>query len=318
MRIPLAALTLALGSNLALAANLPCSQVRLIVPYAAGGAADVAARIVGERLAAALDKNVVIETRTGATGNIGTLAVINSTPDGCTLLVNAAVIATFPFSFSKLGYDPIKDLAPVAGIGITPTLVVTASANPANNLAELIKTGKASAKGLNFSTAGYGLLQHLAVEEIAQRTGATFTHVPYKGGAQAATDLVTGEVDFGSVAAGSILPLVKEGRLKPLAVIQERRSALVPAVPTTAEQGLPVLNAGVHFMLYAPGGTPGAIVDLLSAEVSRIVGDPRLKERFANVGFDPTPISAHEAAAVMRKTGEDWAPVIKRLNIRLD
>ncbi len=318
MRLVSTLLALCLGTSCALAADFQCSQVRLVVPYAAGGATDVAARVVGERLTAMLNKNVVIETRTGAAGNIGTVAVINSPPDGCTLLVNAAVIATFPYSFTKLGYDPLKDLVPIGGIGITPTLMITASANKANNLKDFIQVSKEKPDGLNFSTAGYGLLQHLAVEEIAQRAGAKFTHVVYKGGAQASTDLITGRVDFGSVAAGSILPLVKEGQLKAFAVIQDKRSTLVPDVPTTAEQGLPGLNAGVHFMLYAPAATPKDIVSMLSAELKKIVGDPALSERFANIGFDPTPTSSEEASAIMRKTGEDWAPVIKRLNIRLD
>ena len=125
-------------------------------------------------------------------------------------------------------------------------------------------------------------------------------------------------VDFGSFAAGSMIQFVKGGQLKPLAVIQERRSALVADVPTTAEQGLPGIDAGVHFMLYAPSATPKDVVSMLNAELNKIVGDPALKERFANVGFDPSAISPEQAAAIMRKTGEDWAPLIKRLNIKLD
>src|SRR5712691_2167664 len=135
-------------------AEIQCAQVRLVVPYPPGGATDVAARLVAERLEPALKKSVVIENRAGATGNIGTVAVIGSPADGCTLLINAAVIATFPSSFSKLPYDPIKDLIPVGGIGITPTLLVTASANPANDLKRLVEWSKSRPDGLNFSTAG--------------------------------------------------------------------------------------------------------------------------------------------------------------------
>ena len=273
------------------AADYDCPRVTMIVPYPAGGATDVAARLVGDRLEPLLKKSVVVENRAGATGNIGTVAVVNAKPDGCTLLVNAAVIATFPSSFSKLAYDPIKGL---------------------------VQLSRQRTEGLNFSTAGYGLLQHLAVEEMAQRSGAKFVHVVYKGGAQAATDLVAARVDFGSFAAGSMIQFVKGGQLKPLAVIQERRSALVADVPTTAEQGLPGLDAGVYFMLYAPSATPKGVVSMLNAELNKIVGDPALKERFANIGFDPSAISPEQAAAIMRKTGEDWAPLIKRLNIKLD
>ena len=298
-------------------AEIQCPQVRLVVPYPAGGATDVAARLVAERLEPLLKKSVVIENRAGATGNIGTVAVIGSPADGCTLLVNATVIATFPASFTKLAYDPLKDLIPVGGIGITPTLLVTASANPANDLKGLVEWSK-SKDGLNFSTAGYGLLQHLAVEEMGQRLKSKFVHVVYKGGAQASTDLITARVDFGSFAAGSVLPLVKENKLKAVAVVQDKRSALVPNVPTTVEQGLPGLNAGVHFLVFAPAATPKNVVSYLSAELRKVVGDPALKDRFIAIGFDPTPTTSEEMIQIMRKTSEDWTPVIKRLNIKLD
>lgn len=313
-----AVLTAALGVAGVEAAELNCPQVRLITPYPAGGATDVASRLIAERLEPALKKPVIVENRAGATGNIGTVAVVTSPPDGCTLLNNAAVIATFTTSFSKPGYDPINDLIPIGGIGITPTLLVTAASNPPNDLKGLIEWSKTKPDGLNFSTAGYGLLQHLAVEEIGTRTGGKFTHVAYRGGAQAVTDLISGRIDLGSFAAGSVLPLVKEGKLKALAVVSEKRSELVPDVPTTTEQGMPGLDAGVHFMLYVPAKTPKDIVELLSSELRKIVGDPALKQRFINIGYDPTPTSSADMIAVMKKTGDDWSPLVKRLNIKLD
>ena len=318
MRLITTTLALALSAASAIAADFHCAQVKLITPYPAGGAADVASRLVAERLEPALKKPVIVENRAGATGNIGTIAVATAPADGCTLLNNAAVIATFTASFARLGYDPIADLVPIGGIGITPTLLVTASVNPVNDFKGLIDWSKSKPEGLNFSTAGYGLLQHLAVEEIAARSGGKFTHVAYRGGAQAVTDLLAARVDLGSFAAGSVLPLVREGKLKALAVVAERRSELVPEVQTTTEQGMPGLNAGVHFMLYAPAKTPKEIVALLSSELRKIVGDPALKQRFVNIGYDPTPASSEEMAAVMRKTGEEWTPLIRRLNVRLD
>ncbi|MFL6929725.1 MAG: Bug family tripartite tricarboxylate transporter substrate binding protein [Xanthobacteraceae bacterium] len=318
MRLASAVAALCLTASYACAADLDCAQVKLIVPYPAGGATDVAARLVGERLEAALKKSVIIETRPGATGNIGTVAVINSKPDGCTLLVNAAVIATFPYSFNKLNYDPINDLVPVGGIGITPTLLIAAPSVAANDVNELVQLSKTRPDGVSFSTAGYGLLQHLAVEEIAQRTGAKFTHIVYKGGGQATTDLITARVDFGSFAAGTVNPFLDDGKLKALAVVQDQRSALAPKVATTAEQGLPGLDAGVHFMLFAPAGTPKEIVAMLNGELRAIVGNPAMKERFLKIGFDPSPITAEETADIVRRTGETWAPLIKRLNIKLD
>jgi tripartite-type tricarboxylate transporter receptor subunit TctC len=310
-------LAVGLGCNAAAAADYNCPLVKLVVPYAAGGATDVAARVIGERLEPALKRPVVIETRTGASGNIGTIAVIQSPADGCTLLVNAAVIATYPYSFGKLNYDPIKDLAPIGGIGVTPTLLVTATANTANDVDGLMQWSQARG-GLNFSTAGTGLLQHLAVEEFARRTGAKFQHVPYKGGAQAVTDLVAARVDFGSFSAGSVTNFVEGKQLKAIAVIQEKKSALYPQVPTTAEQGFPGLDAGAHFLLFAPAGTPPEIVRMLSDELRKIVGDPALKDRFAKIAFEPTPTTPEQTAAILRLTAETWGPVIKRLDIKLD
>jgi tripartite-type tricarboxylate transporter receptor subunit TctC len=311
-------LAAALAAAPAFAADLPCAQVRLVVPYPAGGATDVAARVVAERLEASLKKNVIIETKPGATGNIGTIAVINAKPDGCTLLVNAAVIATFPYSFSKLNYDPIKDLLAIGGIGVTPTLLVAAPSVGADDVKALVQLSKDRPGGLNFSTAGYGLLQHLAVEEIAARSGAKFMHVAYKGGGQAVTDLITARVDFGSFAAGTVNPYLQDGKLKALAVVADKRSALVPEVATTAEQGLAGLDAGVHFMIFAPAATPKDVVTLLSAELRKLIAEPAMKERLLKIGFDPTPISSDATAEIVRKTGETWAPLIRRLNIRLD
>jgi len=318
MRMLIGALALLAGPSGAAAADYTCSQLKLIVPYPAGGATDVATRVVAERLDAALKKAVVVENRGGATGNIGTAAVVTAPPDGCTLLVNATVIATFPYSFAKLNYDPIKDLAPVAGLGVTPTLLVAAPSIPANDIKSLVEWSKTRPDGLNFSTAGYGLQQHLSVEEIGQRAGAKFTHVAYKGGGNAMTDLMTARLDFGGFLGGTTKPLIRDGQLKALAIVQDKRSELLPDVPTTAEQGFPGINAGVHFMVFAPAATPKDIVALLSAEFRKVIEDATVKQRFATIGFDPTPLGPDEVAAAMKKAGEDWAPVIKRLNIRLD
>jgi tripartite-type tricarboxylate transporter receptor subunit TctC len=318
MRLVATILALCLSAGLAWAQELPCSQVRLIVPYPAGGATDVATRMVAERLDAALKKTMLVENRAGATGNIGTAAVVNATPDGCMLLVNATVIATFPHSFSKLAYDPHKDLAPVGGIGVTPTLVVASPGTPANNIKELVELSKSRTGGLNYSTAGYGLQQHLATEEFAQRTGAKFTHVAYRGGGPAMNDLIAGRLDFGVFLAGTTKPLIAGGKLKALAIVAEKRSELVPEVVTTTEQGLAGMNAGVHFMLFAPAATPKPVVTRLSAELKKVISDPAMKQRFAAIGFDATPLDPAEVAALMRKTGDDLAPVIKRLNVKLD
>jgi tripartite-type tricarboxylate transporter receptor subunit TctC len=312
------AICLGFGTS-ALAQDYPCSQVKLVVPYPAGGATDVATRVVAERLEAAFKKTFFVENRGGATGNIGTVAVVTAPPDGCTLLINATVIATFPTSFSKLPYDPFKDLAPVGGIGITPTLIVAATSAPANDIKGLVAWSKTKPDGLNYSTAGYGLQQHLATEGIAQRLGAKFTHVAYRGGGTAMNDLVAARLDFGGFLAGTTKPLIAGGQLKGLAIVADKRSDLVPDIPSTAEQGLPGMNSyGVHFMMFAPAATPKPLVAMLDAELRKIIAEPALKQKFAGIGFDPTPLTAAEVAAAMRKTEADLVPTVKRLNIKLD
>jgi tripartite-type tricarboxylate transporter receptor subunit TctC len=317
--VPLAlASCLALGSG-ALAQDYPCSSVKLVVPYPAGGATDVATRVLAERLETVFKKSFVVENRGGATGNIGTVAVVSAPADGCTLLVNATIIATFPTSFAKLSYDPFKDLAPVGGVGITPTLIVAAKSVPANEIKGLVEWSKTKPDGLNYSTAGYGLQQHLASEEIARRTGAKFTHVAYRGGGTAMADLIAARLDFGGFLAGTTKPLIAGGELKGLAIVADKRSDLVPDIPTTTEQGLPGMNShGVHFMMFAPAATPKPLIATLGAELKKIIADPTLKQRFAGIGFDPTPLTADEVAAAMRKTEADLVPTVKRLNIKLE
>lgn len=318
MRIVAAVLALSLCAGGALAQELPCAQIRLIVPYPAGGATDVATRVVAERLDAALKKTFVVENRSGATGNIGTMAVVSAPADGCTLLVNATVIATFPHSFQKLSYDPFKDLAPVGGVGVTPTLIVAPPTTMASNVKELVELSKSKPNGLNYSTAGYGLQQHLAAEEIAQRTGAKFTHVAYRGGGPAMNDLMAGRLDFGVFLAGTTKPLIAAGKLKALAIVAEKRSELVPEIASTTEQGLPGMNAGVHFMLFAPAATPKPVVAHIGAALMKVIADPTLKERFAAIGFEATPMTADEVAAAMKTIGDGLAPLIKKLEIKLN
>ncbi len=310
-----AALLPAAGSSQA--ADINCAQIKLVVPYAAGGATDVAARLITQGLEANLKKSIVIETRTGASGNIGTAAVAQSPGDGCTLVVNGAVIATFPDSFSKLTYDPFKDLVAVGGLGVTPTVIVTSN-KQINGVKDLIEWSRKEPDGLSYGSAGYGLLQHLAIEALADNAKARLVHVPYRGGGGATTDLMTGRLHFGSFAAGSVVSLTNDGSVKIIAVVQEKRSGLLPNVASFAEQGYPGIDAGVHFMIFAPSTTPKDIVQTLSDALMKVVGDPNLKDKFAAIGFDPTPISSDEANAIVRKTGAAWAPIIKRLGIKLD
>ena len=300
------------------AAEYPCAQIRIIVPFPPGGSNDAVARILAERFEASLKRTVVVESRPGATGNIGTLATVNAKPDGCTLLVNGVNIATFPYSFAKLSYDPLRDLVAVGSIGNSPSVIVTGAANDIKDVGQLLRWAAEKPGGLAYSTAGVGLLQHLAIEEIAQRTGAKFVHVPYKGGPQSATDLISGRLDFGCLSAGSIVQLLEGGQLKPIAVVQNKRSTLVPNIPTIVEQGQAPLDAGVLYMLYAQGATPKETVSLLSDELLKIIRDPGVQARLVRTGFEPTPIGMEESMQIMRQAADTWAPLIRRLKLHLE
>ena len=315
-----AAVLLAGPWTAARAQDYPAKPIKLVVPFGAGSTPDVFARIVGEQAGKTLGQAIVVENRAGAGGNLGTNVVAKAAPDGYTIGVSiTGPLVNNTLIYDNLPYDPFKDLAPIGGIGITPTLIVAATSVPANDIKGLVDWSKTKPDGLNYSTAGYGLQQHLASEEIAQRTGAKFTHVAYRGGGTAMTDLIAARLDFGGFLAGTTKPLIASGQLRGLAIVAEKRSDLVPDIPTTTEQGLPGMNAhGVHFMMFAPAATPRPVVALLEAELKKIIADPALAKRFADIGFDATPMSGEEVAGALRQTGEKLVPVIKRLNIKLD
>jgi tripartite-type tricarboxylate transporter receptor subunit TctC len=289
----------------------------MVVPYGAGGATDVASRVVADRLQALIHRTVIVENRPGATGNIGTRYVIASKPDGCTLLVNATVIATFLTSFEHLGYDPYKDLVPIGGIATTPNVIVSAPKIPANNLAELVALAKKADGGINYGTSGYGLQQHLVAEAMAQKAHVKFVLVPYKAAPEIVTDLIAARLQFASLLIGTTKGLIQQGKLKALAVAQDQRSKLLPDVPTTTEQGFPGLNGAVHFLLFAPGATPAPIVAKLEASLKQVMSDPAVAKRMPAIGFEATPMTSKEVTAEMHQTATTFAPIIKSLGIKL-
>jgi tripartite-type tricarboxylate transporter receptor subunit TctC len=242
--------------------------------------------------------------------------VAKAPPDGCTLVVNVAAILTYQWVFSNLGYDPAKDLVPIGGIGRSPSLVLTSATSPLTDLKALVAASKAKPEGLTYATAGLGLMPHLAVEELARISGAQFVSVFYKGAPDFMGDLMTDRVAFGSTAAANSMPLVREGKLKALAVMQDKRSPLAPNIASSAEQGMSQLDSSSHFVLFAPAGTPRSTITLLSSELKRIVGDPAVVTRLNAAGFDPSPIGADEATDVVNKLGRDWEPIVKALNLK--
>jgi tripartite-type tricarboxylate transporter receptor subunit TctC len=304
-----------LGSGGAFADAPPCPQIKIIVPFSAGGASDLTARLVGDPLGKALSKTVVIENKVGATGNIGTAVLAKSMPDGCTLGVNVAAILSYKYIFTDLGYDPDKDLVPIGGVGKSPSLILTSASSPLKNLKDLVALSKEKGS-VSYATAGLGLSPHLAVEELARVSGAEFVSVFYRGAPDFMGDLLTGRVTFGSTAAANSMPLVREGKLKALAVMQAERSPLAPDVPSSGEQGMSALDGSSHFMLFAPANTPKETIATLSAELKKIVSNSTTRAQLHELGFDASPIDAQEALAVVRKLGQELEPVVKALDLK--
>ncbi len=265
----------------------PSRPIKLVVPFPPGGGTDVLARMIAERLRPMLGQAVVIENRPGATGNIGNDVVAKSPPDGHTVLIQGTIIGMFPHIFSKLSYDPLKDLLAVGTIAESANVIVVSPSSPFNTLQDLLKAAKADpSKQLNYGTAGVGSPQHLATEQLARIAGVRLQHVTYRGTAPAVTDLLSNQTDFGAYSLSSMLSLIQGKKLRVLAVMTEKRSGLLPDVPTVAELGFPGVDSSIRFGLFVPAGTPADVVAKLAAANSRAIADPTLKENFVKAGYE--------------------------------
>ena len=300
----------------AVAADLKCNPMKLVVPFPAGGSNDIAARLVARSLESLLKVTIVIENKAGAAGNVGTAFVVSAPSDGCTLLVHGAALATYPHSFKQLSFDPFTDLVSVGSIGVTPTVIATSNKS-IRNLDDLFAWARTKPDGLSYGSAGIGVLNHLAVEEMAEKTKTKLVHVPYRGGAGIPQDVLTGRLDFGSFTLASITQFVASRDMKVLALLQPNQTSLAPDAVPTSKQGFPNINAGNHMIVLAPAKAPKDVVQTLSAALQEAVRQPNLKPNFEAAGIEVVPMTAEETAAFLRKMESDWAPVIKRLNIQL-
>jgi tripartite-type tricarboxylate transporter receptor subunit TctC len=290
--------------------------VRVIVPFPAGGGTDILMRIIQDKYAGRLAQPVVIDNRPGASGNIGSAAVAKSTPDGYTLLVQAINIGTYPAVFPNLAYDPFKDFSYIGGIAESPAVIVVNANSKLKTIGELIEEGKK--RPLNFASAGVGAPQHLATERLARLNQTQLTHVPYKGSATAVADLLAGVLDFGSLSLSSVLTLVQEGKLRAIAVASDKRTKLLPDVPTIKEAGFGDISGTVRFFLAAPAGTSPAIVAKLGGDLEAVVKDPDIQNEFLKRGYEITLASPKEVEAMIREQGDTWTPVIRDLKLKVD
>ena len=313
MRIPgtlLAALSLLLLPALSAAQDFPDRPIKLIVPFPAGGPNDIIARVVGQRMSELLRQPVVIDNRGGQAGVLGTDAVAKAVPDGYTIgIVSASALVISP-SMEKVPYDVHKDFAPVTLVVTVPEMLVVASNVPAKNMAELVALAKAHPGKLNFASAGVGGLPHLAGELFKLTAKIDVVHVPYRGAAPAINDLLGQQVQMTFLDLPVILPHIKAGSLRPIALGAPARAPTAPDVPTTAEVGMPDLLIENWYGMIAPAGTPPAIVASLNRIATAAMGDPAVKEKLADQGLTVVGDTPEHFRAFIRSETAKWAKVI--------
>jgi len=296
----------------------PTKPVTLIVPQAAGGANDTVARAFGQRLSAAIGQPVLIENRTGAGGNVGTVAAARAPKDGHTLLLTAQSAQTInPALYKNTGFDPIKDFEPIMSVGTAPYLLVANPAFPAKDLRELIAYAKSRPGRIDYASAGNGTLNHLLGVMLNSRAGLHLVHIPYRGAAAAATDVVAGQVPITFGSFPGVMPFVKSGQLKVLGVATEKRTRLAPELPTLNET-VPGLFANSWYGLFAPASTPKSIIDRIAAEGNKVMADPSLIERLAGQGAEPAPSSPAELSRLLQADLALWAGIVKASGATID
>ncbi len=318
----------ALSAGLVLLATLPAraqpagypnKPVRLIVPAAPGGGADFLARIVSTKLAEQTGQTFVVDNRAGASGTIAADATAKAAPDGYTVLLGQSTsIAIAPHLYQKLGYDTLKDLRAVTLVAEVPNILVVHPSVPANNVKELIALAKSKPNLLNFGSAGNGAPSHLAGEMFKGSAGVNMVHVPYKGAGPAVNDLLAGQIQVVFAPMVAVLPQVKAGRLKALAVTSAKRSPAVPDLPTLSESGLTGFEIVSWFGFFVPAATPQAVVDKLHAETVKALKSPDTIERFAKEGAQPEGNTPAEFALYVQQEYARYAKLVKDNNIKAD
>ena len=312
----LAACTLGLAANAALAQDYPQKAIKMITPYPPGGPTDVLARAISQKLSERLGQPIVIDNRPGASGMIGADQVAKAAPDGYTLLANASIHVINPSLYASPPYDAIKDFAPVSQIAEVPLVLVVNPALGVKTVQELI--AKAKAGPLNFASSGNGSAPHLAGEGFNIATGTKMQHIPYKGSGPAITDLIGGQVNLMFDSLPSSMPHIKSGRIVAIAVTTKKRSSALPNVPTVAESGVPGFDVSTWYGVWAPAATPPAIVRRVSSDIAAVVRMPEVRARLAELGAEPVGSTPEEFAAYNRSELGKWAKIVKDSGAKVD
>ncbi len=297
----------------------PLKPIRLIVPFTPGGVTDTSGRLIAEQLSKRLGQQVVVDNRPGASGNIGTQLVAAAEPDGYTLLLGFdGTMVINPHVFAKVGFDTVKDFAPVGKIGDAILILVAHPALAAKSLKEVIALSKTQAGGLSYGTSGTGGTPHIAGELLKQRTGANLTHIPYKGGGQAMTDVLGGNIPLVYTAIAGAISHIRAGKLHAVAVSSAQRASSLPDVATFIENGLADFDINSWVGLLAPAKTPKSIVDKLNAELNAVLNDPAVRERLSGLGMAASPGTADKFGQEMQRDLLRYGAVVRSANIIAD
>ncbi|MGZ5073049.1 MAG: tripartite tricarboxylate transporter substrate binding protein [Usitatibacter sp.] len=293
------------------AQTYPSKPVKIIVPFAAGGPADIYARVIGERLQAALGQAVVIDDRPGGGAIVGTDAVAKSAPDGYTLLMMSNTQTVNESLFTEKPYSLMRDLVPVAPVNYSDLVMVVHPSVPAANLREFLALAKAKPGTLNYASSGPGTPYHMAGELLKAMAGVDIVHIPYKGSAGARTDILGGQVQMMFDAITTMAPNVRAGKLRALATSGKVRSAVLPEVPTVSEAGVPGYEAVIWLGIMAPAGTPRAIVERLNHEITRAANAPEMRDAWAKQGAVSMSMTPEEFGRYIRENIDKWARIVK-------
>ena len=314
--ILVAMICLASTIGVATAQTYPSRPIRIVVAYPPGGSTDLMARLVAQKMTSTLGQPVIVENKPGATGRLGTTFVAKAEPDGYTLLfTNAGPGAVSHALYKDSAYDPVADFAPIATVANMPLVLAVSGTSRIGTVADLVAAAKASPGKLNYATTGNGSVSHIATELFNALAGIKATQVPYKGGAQTAPAVISGEVDFFFSVPSDILPHVKAGRMKALAIATAKRSPIAPEVPTAAEAGLPGFEVDLWYGLLAPAHTPRAVVERLSREVARALQQPDVSGKIVALASEPMMMGPEQFHAAIRKDVEKWTRVIRESGI---
>ena len=306
------------GPLSALAQGYPSKPVKIIVGFAPGGAVDIIARAIAQQIQGPLGQTVVIENRPGAGTNIAMRALIDSAPDGHTLMLTANSISANPALYQPAPFDPVRDVTPIALVGRVPVVIAANAASGPDSIARLIAASKAAPRSISYGSPGNGSTPHLAVELFARAAGIELSHIPYKGGAPAINDVIAGHIQAVGVNALEVQPHVRSGKLRVLAVLSAARSPIFPEVPSIAEAGWPGFEASVWYGVIGPAGLPATIVNQLHGLVQRALAAPEVRDRLVGAGGEVQPGPTERLTSLIASERERYARLIREASIKPD